>query len=125
MRNRSPYMDRTPWRTRAATNWFRVVYHTVLEIVFSTVNLQDVFKSVEKLCAEEGIDCAKFMYRDNTSILDTLEGHRFELCKQHYPVYLVVLWVVECGNTQTWMDSLGNHFVILLIHCLKYATGRV
>lgn len=38
--------------------------------------LQDVFKSVEKLCAEEGIDCAKFMYRDNTAILDTLEGGR-------------------------------------------------
>lgn len=41
--------------------------------------LQDVFKSVEKLCAEEGIDCAKFMYRDNTAILDTLEGSRCDL----------------------------------------------
>ncbi|CAM9439674.1 unnamed protein product [Ascophyllum nodosum] len=38
--------------------------------------IQDVFKSVEKLCAEEGIDCEKFMYRDNTAILDTLEGSR-------------------------------------------------
>eukprot|EP00904_Undaria_pinnatifida_P002600 jgi/Undpi1/12340/HiC_scaffold_5.g02016.m1 len=38
--------------------------------------IQDVFKSVEKLCAEEGIDCAKFMYRDNTAILETLEGGR-------------------------------------------------
>lgn len=38
--------------------------------------LQDVFKSVERLCDSEGIDCAKFMYRDNTTILDTLEGGR-------------------------------------------------
>lgn len=37
---------------------------------------QDVFKSVERLCEAEGIDCAKFMYRDNTTILDTLEGSR-------------------------------------------------
>lgn len=43
---------------------------------FGVVMLQDVFKSVEKLCAEEGIDCAKFMYRDNTAILETLEGGR-------------------------------------------------
>lgn len=38
--------------------------------------VQDVFKSVEKLCAVEGIDCEKFMYRDNTAILETLEGPR-------------------------------------------------
>eukprot|EP00752_Nemacystus_decipiens_P009888 g8821.t1 len=38
--------------------------------------IQDVFKSVERLCEAEGIDCAKFMYRDNTTILDTLEGSR-------------------------------------------------
>lgn len=37
---------------------------------------QDVFKSVERLCEAEGIDCAKFMYRDNTTILETLEGSR-------------------------------------------------
>lgn len=37
---------------------------------------QDVFKSVERLCEAEGIDCAKFMYRDNTTILETLEGGR-------------------------------------------------
>ncbi|CAM9103141.1 unnamed protein product, partial [Hapterophycus canaliculatus] len=38
--------------------------------------IQDVFKSVERLCDAEGIDCAKFMYRDNTTILETLEGSR-------------------------------------------------
>lgn len=73
------------------------MYHTVLNVAFSTVNLQDVFKSVERLCAEEGIDCAKFMYRDNTSILDTLEGHRFELCTENDPGYLIVLSVIECA----------------------------
>lgn len=40
---------------------------------------QDVFKSVERLCEAEGIDCAKFMYRDNTTILDTLEGSRCDV----------------------------------------------
>ncbi|CAB1098436.1 unnamed protein product [Ectocarpus sp. CCAP 1310/34] len=38
--------------------------------------IQDVFKSVERLCETEGIDHAKFMYRDNTTILETLEGNR-------------------------------------------------
>lgn len=73
------------------------MFYTVLDVALSTVNLQDVFKSVERLCAEEGIDCAKFMYRDNTSILDTLEGHRFELCTENEPVYLIVLCAIECA----------------------------
>lgn len=58
---------------------------TLLCCLLPVVNsLQDVFKSVERLCAEEGIDCAKFMYRDNTTILETLEGSRCEIIGFYY-----------------------------------------
>lgn len=54
----------------------RNLYHNCDRARFNLARLQDVFKSVERLCEAEGIDCAKFMYRDNTTILETLEGNR-------------------------------------------------
>ncbi|CAM9676186.1 unnamed protein product [Discosporangium mesarthrocarpum] len=38
--------------------------------------IQDVFKSVEKLCLTEGIAYEQFQYRDNSNILETLDGPR-------------------------------------------------
>ncbi|CAM9584942.1 unnamed protein product [Choristocarpus tenellus] len=37
--------------------------------------IQDVFKSVENMCSSEGIAYDKIPYRDNTNILDTLDGY--------------------------------------------------
>lgn len=50
---------------------------------FLATRSQDVFKSVERLCETEGIDYAKFMYRDNTTILETLEGSRCDMYMVH------------------------------------------